>query len=395
MAKASRPGNQAVAGITSQMTLQEQFPTYYATNNAGTGTAGTTKSTSAGSTKTSTTTKTSTSSSSRSTGSSGGSAGSGSAGSAGSIVDMLGYNPYALDAVSSFRATAGNGTAVPLTSLYGTQVEAEAPTSVWNPLIDSGNYQSFGMFSKERGATGNYYDRAMNALALELQSNQAPRYNNQKEHELDQALSALVNRERYAYRPENDKFWGLYKDRYTQLGQRAMKDAMGQAAGLTGGYGTSYGQSVGQSAFNEYMQDLMLQLPQMEQRAYDRWMDYGDELARNFNLTNQNYKNYYERHRDDVEDYNDNRDRVRDYYDELFDEWSFGKEMALKQDTERNKVFSYWEDERQQNADRRLKADTTNASNVLAVDKANASALQQNWENQLNLLKAQLQYAYS
>ncbi len=32
------------------------------------------------------------------------------------------------------------------------------------------------------------------------------------------------------------------QDRYTQLGQRAMKDAMGQAAGLTGGYGTSYGQ---------------------------------------------------------------------------------------------------------------------------------------------------------
>ena len=85
---------------------------------------------------------------------------------------------------------------------------------------------------------------------------------------------------------------------------------MGQAAGLTGGYGTSYGQAVGQNAYNEYMQDLMLQLPQMEQRAYDRWMDYGDELARNFNLTNQNYKNYYQRYRDDVEDYNDNRDCV-------------------------------------------------------------------------------------
>ena len=393
MAKASRPGNKAVAGITSEMTDQERYPTYYATNNAGSGTAGTTKNTSSGSAKTSTTTKTSTSSSSRSTGSTG-SAGSGSAGSAGSIVDMLGYNPYALDAVNSFRATAGNGTAVPLTSLFGTQVEAETPTSAWNPLIDSGNYLGYSDFVNSR-APATYYDRAMSALARDLQSNQAPRYNNQKEHELDQVLSALVNRERYAYRPEDDKFWGLYKDRYTQLGQRAMKDAMGQAAGLTGGYGTSYGQSVGQSAFNEYMQDLMLQLPQMEQRAYDRWMDYGDELARNFNLTNQNYKNYYQRYRDDVEDYNDNRDRVRDYYEELFDEWSFGKEQALKQDQERNKVYSFWEDERQQNADRRLKADTTNATNVIAVDKANASAMQQNWENQLALLKAQLQYAYA
>ena len=86
---------------------------------------------------------------------------------------------------------------------------------------------------------------------------------------------------------------------------------------------------------------------------------------------------------------------VCDYYEELFDEWSFGKEQALKQDQERNKVYSFWEDERQQNADRRLKADTTNANNVIAVDKANASAMQQNWENQLNLLKAQLQYAYA
>jgi hypothetical protein len=394
MAKASRPGNQAVAGIQAATTDQERFPDYYAGNNAGSGNTGTGKTTSSGSTKTSTSTKTTSSYSSKSSGGSG-SSGSGANAGYGSIVDMLGYNPYALDAVSSFKATAGNGVTNPLTSLFGTQVEAEAPVSAWNPLIDSGNYQSFGMFSKERGATGNYYDRAMNALALELQGNPAPRYNNQKEHELDQALSALVNRERYAYRPEDDKFWGLYKDRYTQLGQRAMKDAMGQAAGLTGGYGTSYGQAVGQNAFNEYMADLMLQLPLMEERAYDRWMDYGDELARNFNLTNQNYKNYYERYRDDVEDYNDNRDRVRDYYEELFDEWSFGKEQALKQDQERNKVYSFWEDERQQNADRRLKADTTNANNVIAVDKANASAMQQNWENQLNLLKAQLQYAYA
>ena len=71
MAKASRPGNQAVAGITSALTPQEQFPTYYANSNAGTGTSGTSKSTSSGSTKTNTTTKTSTSTSSKSSGSGG------------------------------------------------------------------------------------------------------------------------------------------------------------------------------------------------------------------------------------------------------------------------------------------------------------------------------------
>jgi hypothetical protein len=179
------------------------------------------------------------------------------------------------------------------------------------------------------------------------------------------------------------------------MGQKAMKDAMGQAAGLTGGYGSSYGSFVGQNAFNDYMQDLMMMLPQLEQTAYDRWMDKGDELARIFNLTNQNYKNYYDRHRDAVDDYNDNRDRVADYYQDLFDQWSYGKDYALKQDQERNRVYSYWEDERHQNADRRLKADTTNANNRIAVNKANDAAIQQGWENQLNLLKMQLQYAYT
>ena len=385
MAKASRPGNQAVAGIQGTSTTSPTFTKEEAATASGSASSG-----SSSTSKTSTTTKTSTSTASKSSGT------SGSTGSAGasSITDLLGYNPYALQAISSFQQSAGDGVVNPLTSLLGTQVEAEKPTSAWNPLIDSGNYIGYSDFVNSR-APATYYDRAMSALARDLQSNQAPQYNNQKELAVDKALDALVNRERYAYRPEDDKFWGLYKDRYTQLGQRAMKDAMGQAAGLTGGYGTSYGQVVGQNAFNEYMQDLMLQLPQMEQRAYDRWLDYGDELARNFDLTNQNYKNYYQRHRDDVEDYNDNRDRVRDYYEELYDEWNDGRNYALKMDQERNDVFRYWEDERQQNADRQLKADTTNAGNVLAVDKINASAMQQNWENQLNLLKAQLQYAYT
>ena len=73
MAKASRPGNQAVAGISSEMTDEERYPTYYATatgntqssSSSGTGSSsnkGSTSSKSSGSTtvkNSSTSTKTS------------------------------------------------------------------------------------------------------------------------------------------------------------------------------------------------------------------------------------------------------------------------------------------------------------------------------------------------
>ena len=392
MAKASRPGNQAVAGIQGTSTT---YPTYYSgqtKKEEWTGSSGSGSTKNGGSTKSSSSSSTKSSSSYSYKSSGSGGSGSGSGGSS-SWLDMLGYNPYALSAIDQFRNTYGTNMGVGITHVMP-QVEAETPLSAWNPLIDSGNYIGFGDFAKTR-APATAYDRAMSRLADQLNAEGAPRYNPSKELELDQALSNLVNREDYSYRPEDDRFWNLYKERYTDMGQKAMKDAMGQAAGLTGGYGSSYGSFVGQDAFNGYMQDLMMMLPQLEQTAYDRWVDKGDELARIFNLTNQNYKNYYDHHRDAVKDYNDNRDRVADYYQELFDQWTYGKDYALKQDQERNKVYSYWEDERHQNADRRLKADTTNANNRIAVNKANDAAIQQGWENQLNLLKMQLQYAYT
>ena len=130
MAKASRPGNQAVAGIQGTSTTSPTFTNTAATaKTSGSGSTGSTKSSS------STSTKTSSSYSYKSSGSGG--TGSGSGGSS-SWLDMLGYNPYALSAIDQFKNTYGTNMGVGITHVMP-QVEAETPLSAWNPLIDSGN----------------------------------------------------------------------------------------------------------------------------------------------------------------------------------------------------------------------------------------------------------------
>ena len=57
-----------------------------------------------------------------------------------------------------------------------------------------------------------------------------------------------------------------------------MEDTQGKAAALTGGYGSSYGQTAGQQVYNSYMNDLNSKIPELEQLAYQRYQQEGQDL---------------------------------------------------------------------------------------------------------------------
>lgn len=151
---------------------------------------------------------------------------------------------------------------------------------------------------------GQAYIKAMQKIGNEL--GDKPTYDNKYDKQLEDAYLGIVNRKPFSWDAETDPFYNQYKQRYTELGQQAMKDTMGQAAALTGGYGNTYAQSAGQSAYNRYMDALADKSIQLEERAYQRYQDAGDELYRQYNLLGNLRDTEYGKYRDAVSDYNYN-----------------------------------------------------------------------------------------
>lgn len=166
----------------------------------------------------------------------------------------------------------------------------------------SNTYNPDWMLYYERSPTGQAYYKAVYQIAKDL--DQKPTYDNKYDLQLEAAYKNIVNRDPFSYNAETDPLYGTYKDRYTQLGRQAMRDAMGQAAALTGGYGSTYGQFVGQSAYGKYMDALADKSLELEDRAYQRWKDAGNELYKQYSLLGDLRDTEYGRYRDAVSDYN-------------------------------------------------------------------------------------------
>lgn len=111
------------------------------------------------------------------------------------------------------------------------------------------------------------------------------------EGKYDQQLADLYNqitqRKPFEYNSEDDMLYQQYVDRYTKGGKMAMEDTVGQAAALTGGYGNSYAQRVGQQTYDEYMTGLNDQASTLMQQAYQRYMDQGDQLTKQYSMLGQ------------------------------------------------------------------------------------------------------------
>ena len=92
------------------------------------------------------------------------------------------------------------------------------------------------------------------------------------------AWEKWVNRGAFSYDPEQDSLYQQYREQYLNLGRLAMEDTMGKAAALTGGYGNSYAQTAGQQSYEAYMQQLGNVIPELYDRAYDRYTAEGEAL---------------------------------------------------------------------------------------------------------------------
>lgn len=120
-------------------------------------------------------------------------------------------------------------------------------------------------------------------------------YQNQWQPQIKDTMNSILNRKDFQYDVNGDALYQQYKDRYVNLGQKAMMDTMGQAAKLTGGYGNSNAQMVGQQAYQGYLQGLTDKIPELAQLAYQRYAQQGQDLYQKYGLLNSQEQADYSR----------------------------------------------------------------------------------------------------
>ena len=102
--------------------------------------------------------------------------------------------------------------------------------------------------------------------------------------QLNSLYDQIMNRKPFQYDLNGDLLYRQMADRYTQMGQQAMRDATGTAAGLTGGYGNSYANQVGNQAYQQYLTALNDNIPELYDRAYQAYINQGDQLMQQYQL---------------------------------------------------------------------------------------------------------------
>ena len=132
------------------------------------------------------------------------------------------------------------------------------------------------------------------------------------------AMDKINNREKFSYDLNGDALYQQYKDKYIQQGKMAMQDTMGKAAALTGGYGNSYAATAGNQAYQAHLNDLNDVIPELQQMAYERYKQEGQDLLDQYSMAKDVYDTKYGEHRDDMSQYNTDRTYLQSVYDSLY-----------------------------------------------------------------------------
>ena len=160
------------------------------------------------------------------------------------------------------------------------------------------------------------YQSAM--AALQAANQNAPTYTNSYETQLKDLYDQIVGRDKFKYDINADELYKQYARQYADQGRTAMMDIMGQAAALTGGYGSSYGQSVGQQQYAAFLKQLGDIVPQLEQRAYDRYNDEGNDMVQQYAMLGDMADDEYAKYIDEYNRWLTERDYAKDAADTAY-----------------------------------------------------------------------------
>ena len=167
-------------------------------------------------------------------------------------------------------------------------------------------------------AVGNYNpgQNVQDAYQQYLKQTQAQpgAYNSQWQGQMDNLYNQISTRQPFKYDMNADLLYQQMKDQYARSGQLGMMNSMGQASALTGGYANSWAQTAGQQTYDSYMQELNNNLPALENNAYGKYQDEGNQLAQRFGMAGQLNDRDYGQYRDQVGDWQYGTGQALDMY---------------------------------------------------------------------------------
>ena len=171
------------------------------------------------------------------------------------------------------------------------------------------NLEKYQKDYQESQKVQNAYNMLQNTL-----NNKPQEFQSSYTDQLNQMYNNIMNRQDFSYNMNADALYQQYKDQYQMAGKQAMKDTVAQASALTGGYANSYAQTAGQQTYQNYLAALNDKVPELYDRAYQKYKDEGDRMNNQFNLTKDMYNTEYGEYRDKVSDYQADRDYFLNQY---------------------------------------------------------------------------------
>ena len=123
---------------------------------------------------------------------------------------------------------------------------------------------------------GSGYEDSISALTDDLLNRQDFSFADYQSPYGDQIadyLEKLTDRQPFSYDYQNDDVWSAYKKQYLREGDRASQTALAQAAALTGGVPSTAAVTAASQAGDYYATQLSDILPQLEENAYQRYLN--------------------------------------------------------------------------------------------------------------------------
>ena len=136
---------------------------------------------------------------------------------------------------------------------------------------------------------------------------EAPTYTNPYEEMQKELLDKLLNREDFTWSTDTDPVFGEYQKQYLREGERATANALAQAAAASGGQTSSYAATAASQAGNYYASQLSDKIPELYDRAYQRYLGEYEQLANNLGMVNTQQQISYKEYLDRLNQYNQDK----------------------------------------------------------------------------------------
>ena len=179
-----------------------------------------------------------------------------------------------------------------------------------------------------------------------------PEYASQYQDQINKMVANILNRPQFAYDYNQDPLYQQYAEAYTRNGRQAMNDTLAQVSARTGGLASSYAGTASQQAYNRYMDALNDKIPELQQIAYNMYMNEGNNMRSNLSMLQGLEDTDYGRYMDVLGQWNTDRNFSYGQYQDLWNryyndrDFSYGQyQDALSQyNTDRNWDYNIWSD---------------------------------------------------